>query len=345
MNTVTPEKKEEILKALAVLGFLAVIGFIAWASVQIVAYVPRGFTHLASLAESVNHYKDSLGKNDTSLTLTSTTTEAMSGDPVKVKWNKQPQAGTYAFSYKCADGVGISIVDTEGLRSITCDTQYGLGDTDFVSMIVDSQKQTQTDVSYTISYNDTNNVGQAHSAESMLTIKNPKLSPAGDSSMLSVKDKTEWKDTISNPTKKPVVISATPATITPPKPRITYTPLVSDTKGYTDLQTIFLATGIISGNTFTSGIMKRNGEGAFKFAVTNLGTKTSKDWSYSVTLPDGDVYTSPLQAPLMPGEEATIALGFPTSDTATYSLVVVVTESSDINLKNNNLYQTINLTK
>jgi CARDB len=342
MNTVTPEKKEGILKALAVLGFLAIIGFIAWASVQIVAYVPRGFTHLASLAQSVNHYKDSLGKNDTSLTLTSTTTEAKAGEPVKFTWNKQPQAGTYAFSYKCTNGVGVSIVDTEGLRSLTCDTEYGLGDTDVVSVIVDSEKQTQTDVTYAISYTDENHVGPKHSSENKLTVMNPKLLPTGDGTVLGIKDKTEWKDTISNPTPKPVVVNATPL---PHKAETTPSAPVSNATGYTDLQTIFLATGVISGNTFAPGPMQRNGEGAFQFAVTNLGTKTSQTWTYTVTLPDGDVYTSPLQAPLMPGEEATIALGFPTNDTATYSFVVVVAEQSDINFKNNNLYQTVTLTK
>jgi hypothetical protein len=342
MNTVTPEKKEGILKVLAILGFLAIIGFIAWASIQIVAYAPQGFTHLASLAESVNHYRDSLGKNDTSLTLISTSTEAKTGDPIKLQWEKQPQAGNYTFSYTCTDGVGVSIVDTAGLRSVTCNTQYGIGDTGALTMIVDSEKEAKAEVTYSISYIDTNHIGPAHSTENKLTINNPKLTtPTGEGTVLGIKDKTEWKDTIVTPTKKPTVINAAPVSAH----TTTHPASISNSQGYTDLKTVFLSTGIITGNTFKAGDMRRNDEGAFKFSVTNLGTKTSKDWTYTVTLPGGDVYTSPYQAPLISGEEATIAIGFPTNDTATYSFVVVVAEKSDRNLKNNNLYQTVNLTK
>ena len=340
MNTVTLEKKEKMLKTLAILGFLAIIGFIAWASVQIVAYAPKAFNSLASLAASMDHYQDTIGDKDTKIVFTDTIEKTEAGKPMLIRWNKQPQTGTYSLSYKCVDGIGIDVVDTEGLRSIACDTHYTLGDTDTVTVIIDSLKQTETPVSYSISYTDQNNVGPVHTGENTVSVINTSI--GNTDPVLSTNDGTEWKDSVSTPTKKPTpVVASTPT----PKPATTYTNVVSDPKGYTDLASKFVATGLINGNTFKASSLKQNSEGAFQFTITNFGTKTSQVWSYTVTLPDGDAYTSPLQSPLLPGEQATIALGFPTTDVATYTFVVVAAEMSDVNLANNSLTQRVSFSK
>ena len=340
MNTVTPEKKAGIFKALAILGFFAIIGFIVWASVQIVAYAPRGFTSLASLAASLSHYQDSLSLDDTTLALTNVIEKTETGKPMVISWTKQPQTGNYSFNYVCSDGISIDVVDTEGLRSITCNTNYSLGDTDTVTIIVDSKNQNETSVKYSIAYTDENKIGPTHTSEQTVLVF--ASAPANNGQVLGQNDNTDWKDSISVPKPKPTPDTNT--TVLVPKPEVTGVP-VSDPKGFADLSTVFIATGVISGNTFKATSIKQNNEGAFQFAVTNLGTKTSESWSYMVTLPGGNIYTSPLQTPLLPGEKATIAIGFSTDNDHVYNSVVVVIEKSDINLKNNSLTQKINLVK
>jgi hypothetical protein len=344
MNTVIPEKKAKMLKALATLGFLAMIGFIAWASVQIVARAPKAFTSLASLAEGIRHYSDSLGKNDSALTLNNTSTTTEAGTPFILSWNKQEIAGTYAFTYTCTEGVAIDVVDTEGLRSIACDTRYTLGDTDTVTIIIDSEKQTQTEVPYTISYSEPNDFGPSHSIDNKVLVTNKKLAAVPDATVLGIKDKTGWKDTITTPDPKPSS-TTTPITTPATKPQPMSTVLVSDPNGFTDLVLAFINTGTITNNTFTASTLKQNADGGFKFSVTNQGTKTSRDWSYTLTLPDGDIYTSPMQAPLLPSERATIALGFSLGDKSTYTIIAVVAENSDSNLKNNSFSQTVTVAK
>ena len=51
MSKASPEKKQSVLKTLAIIGFIGIIIFIAWASVQLVNVLPSAFSSLASLAE------------------------------------------------------------------------------------------------------------------------------------------------------------------------------------------------------------------------------------------------------------------------------------------------------
>ena len=346
MNTVTPERKETIMKSLAVLGFLAIIGFIAWASVAIVNHAPKAFTSLASIAQSLNNYKNSMG-GDTTLTFTTEVTKTTTGTPATIVWNKQSNAGTYTFSYKCTDGVSVDVVDTEGLRSIACDTAYGLGDTDKITIVTDSVKQAEAKVDYTIAFTGKGDLGPTHTGTSSLTILNESI----NSGVLTKDDSKTWKDTV---TKKPTIAATKPETSVTvtmgepeskpaPKPAPAVTP--SNPTGYSDLSTRFLSTGLIIGNSFTAKDLAHGDEGAFQFAVANLGSKTSASWTYTVTLPNGDTYHSGIQSPLLPHEEAKVALGFPVINSATYTLVVVVAAAGDASLQNNSFTKTLTFTK
>jgi hypothetical protein len=344
MNTVTPERTEKVTKSLAILGFFAVIGFIAWASVAIVNYAPKAFSSLASIAQSINNYKGSVGQ-DTTLTITSDVVKTTVGTPATVSWEKAKNEGTYSFSYQCIDGVALDVVDTEGLRSITCDTAYNLGDIDKVTVVAESKKEKEIALNYTVSYTSDSGVEPARKVDGSLTIVNESVG-AGD--VLASNDTTDWKDVvptkpITNTVVEVVPKDATPAPAPANEPKPT-TPIVT-TPGYSDLSARFLSTGIISGNTYTAKTITKSDEAAFQFAVTNLGTKASAPWSYTVTLPVGDTYTSPTQNPLIPGEEARIALGFPITESTTYKLVVVVATTGETNLQNNNFTQSLTFNK
>jgi hypothetical protein len=338
MNTVTPERKDKVMKSLAVLGFLVIIGFIAWASVAIINRAPKAFTSLASIAQSITNYRDGMNKN-TALVFNTVVTKTTTGTPATISWNKATTAGSYTFTYKCAEGVAVDVVDTEGLRSIACDTAYSLGDTDKVTIVADSVKQAEAAVDYTVTFAGANDTIPTRTATGTLSVLNESVS----NGTLTKDTNKDWRDTV---TKKPIpAVAGTSATTTNtakvPKSTTPAAP-ASNPAGYSDLSTRFLSTGII---TYTARTLTRDDEGAFQFAVANLGSKTSAPWTYTVTLPNGDTYHSGEQAPLLPHEEAKVALGFPVTNSTTYTLVVVVAARGDNTLNNNSFTKTLTFTK
>ncbi len=338
MNNVTFSGKSRRAQALIVTIFFAIIALIAWLSVQIVAYTPNAFSSLASLAQGISQYKEAVMDND-SLTLTSSLSKLESGVPSTISWKKDDRPGTYAFSYNCIDGVTIEIVTPEGMRNVSCDVRYSLGDTESVTLVASSDKTEPVNLAYAISFMRGNDIGPIRIGEQTLALEAAKTPDTGV--VLGETDKNEEfvKDEVV-PTPTPSVVAPAPK----PTPEIVYEIPVSNPNGFTDLATRFISVGSISGNTFKTGTIARNATGAMQFEVKNIGTKTSDTWTYTVTLPDGDTYTSPKQAALKPNERATISLGFDTPDKASHTFVVVV-KVDDKTVSNNSFKRTINFIK
>lgn len=350
-NNIAPEeqKKPKFSKPVAVAGFVAAIAFIAWVSVQIVSFIPNAFSSLASIADGISQYSDSMSvNNDEQIVISSDTKLADAGKPVVVTWGKDSREGTYAFSYKCMDGVSVDIVDADGLRNITCDTRYSLGVTDTVTVIVNSEKERFVDVPYTISFMRPNDTGPIRSGDSALTITNSSVSEAivkaDTTGVVLGENDTKVETPVAKP--KPVVttISKKPVVIAEPVTEYVYELPVSNPNGFTDLATKFLNVGDIRNGRFVAGSIEKNGSGAFQFEIKNFGTKTSESWSYTVALPDGDTYTSPKQAALKPNERAVISISFDTQDDNAHTFVVVL-KVEDKTASNNSFKQAINFTK
>lgn len=330
MNTVTPERKARITKALAVIGFVVIIGFIAWSSVQIVRHAPKAFTSLASIAGSLSQYQTQLDNKDT-VAFTSTLEKVDNGKPATITWHKATLAGSYSFSYACTDGVLLDIVDTEGLRSITCGTSYGLGDTDTVTVVVNSEKKSEQALTYTVTFTPDKGLGLTQTASSSVLVSN-----ANAKENTTTATKNNWRDNVLSKPTTTLVVTGTPPTKAPTKTGSSPVVTTPSTKGFVDLVTHYKATGVIDGNTFKAGALHKNSEGAVQFSITNAGTMTSDTWSYSVVLANGFTYVSPLQSPLLAGETATISVGFSTDDASTHTFIITAAEKSDINLTNNN---------
>jgi hypothetical protein len=339
-NEETLQEKAPAPKTAAIIGLLAVIAILAYVAVQIVAYAPSGFTSLASLAEGISQYKEAvLAGENKALVITSTVGAIESNKPATITWEKDDQPGTYAFSYSCADGVTVDIVASEGLKSISCDTRYSLGDTDNVTLVIESNTTSEANIAYAISFMRANDIGPIRIGEQSLSIKNEGLAvatPNNDGEVLGESDQNEFvPDEIVKPeTPKPV----TPVVETP---TYTYALPVSNPNGFTDLATRFLNVGDIVNNKFVAGSIERDDSGAFQFEVINNGTKTSESWTYTVTLPDGDTYTSPKQAALKPNERAVISLGFDTPDKGSFTFIVVL-KTEDRTSSNNSFKRAIN---
>ena len=337
MNTVTPEKKDKMTKTLAVLGFLTVIALIVIATIGIIKYLPTGFSSLASLSESLDKYRTTGEEEDPMvIVLTSTTTEGMVGEPVTISWKKIDGTGSYSFAYDCTDGVALDIVDTEGLRTITCETNYDLGDTDTVTIIASATSTEDEFIDYTVAFTPENEPESTHFADESLTVL-----PKKDGMVASEMD--------SEPTPAPTPTTSPAPYLGAPDPtpvRTTPTPKpVSTPRGYVDLATAYVGVGTIDGNRFKAGRLEQNTDGAVQFTITNIGTKTSGYFRYSVTLPDGGSYASPKQAPLAPGEIATISLGFPVDEVRSHTFVILAVDSTDTLLGNNSVRKEVEIKK
>jgi hypothetical protein len=333
------QEKTPVVKTVAIIGFIAALALLAYLAVQIVAFAPNGFTSLASLAEGISQYKEAvLAGENKALVITSEIGTIESNKPATITWEKDTQPGTYAFSYSCVEGVTVDIVANEGLKSISCDTRYSLGDTDNVTLVIESNTATEASIAYAISFMRSNDIGPIRIGEQSIAIKNEGLAvtpPKTDGEVLGESDQNEFvPDEVAKPeTPKPV----TPVVETP---TYTYAVPVSNPNGFTDLATRFLNVGDIVNNKFVAGTITRDDSGAFQFEVKNIGTKTSEPWGYTITLPDGDTYTSPKQAALKPNERAVISLGFDTPNKTSHNFVVVLM-TEDKTSSNNSFKQVV----
>lgn len=342
MNNETLQEKPPASKIVAIIGLIAAIALLAYLAVQIVAYAPNGFTSLASLAEGISQYKEAVLENDNkALVITSNLGVIESNKPATITWEKDAQPGTYAFSYSCAEGVTVEVVATEGLKNLSCDTRYSLGDTDNVTLVIESNTTPVANIAYAISFMRSNDIGPIRIGEQSLSIKNEGLAVVtpNDGEVLGETDESEFvpdevvKPETPKPTKPVVPVVETPT--------YTYAIPVSNPNGFTDLATRFLNVGDIVNNKFVAGSIQRDDSGAFQFEVKNLGTKTSESWTYTLTLPDGDTYTSPRQTPLKPNERAVISLGFDTPDKSSFTFIVVLKTDEDRTSSNNSFKRAV----
>ena len=177
MNNVSSDKKDSILKSLAVAGFIGIIGLIAWLSIQLVSILPGAFTSLASLAESVNQYQQSVTDKGevVSLTVTSNTSLINNGGIAELSWDKARVPGSYTFSYACAEGVAVDLMNSDGVRSIACDNNYNIGDSTSLSIKADSEKSRYTTLEYSVSFLRTNDTKPSATGNSSITIVNSSI--------------------------------------------------------------------------------------------------------------------------------------------------------------------------
>jgi CARDB len=286
MNNTAPEKKENLMKKLAIVGLFGIIIIIAWLSVQIVSVLPNALNSLASLADSVYNFDP----NATStIALRPATGPVITGNEFIISWENPQKKGTYAFSYKCQEGLAIEVQTTESeFLTTQCENSYELGTVDTVKLIVNSEKKPVVDLDYTISYFKTNSASSSAQESQVVTVLNPRFAMSTSSNPVSEETITETATStevaITNPDDgflptieqevagtttrpeivaevntpkpeveetKPVVV-ATPTKPVTPKPtpvpvyEYTYAIPTSDPNGYVDLAVTYLGIGKVT---------------------------------------------------------------------------------------------------
>ena len=304
MNQVTPEQKDSVTKTLAIVGFVVAILLAVWLAVQVVRIIPPAFNSLASIADGVYNNNE-----NTVLTVTTKNNVVNTGEALTLSWTQMRIPGTYTFSYVCTGGTSVEVRDPQaGIVSLDCDTEFNLEDSTTIDIAVDSEKQRFVDVTYTVAFTPTNTNADSIATNGQITIVNATI-PTG----IVVAEETPTEGVVAgestpdDTTANPESVPATPVLIE----EIIYAIPVSDPNGTVDLEVTYLAVGSLTGTTFRrEANISVNEQGAFQFAVQNMGTKTSDEWTFDADLPSGIEYTSGPQVALKPNEKAIITIGF-----------------------------------
>lgn len=335
MTNVTPERKERIMKSLALLGLVAVIIFITWVSIQIVSVFPSAVQSLASLAESVYQYDPRAAHH---ITFTETPKHLTTGIAATIAWEKPFETGTYSFSYACGKDVLLEITSTESdFAGLECNTYYNLGNVNNATLTIHSDTTPSIDLEYTIAYfktNATNESAIKTASAGIILGSEVAIGPATSVEVTVNETRITPAPSTNNIASKPA-----PATPTPTFTYI-YTLPVSDPKGFTDLAVTYLGIGTLDayGNFLSTGSLTENVPGAVQFSVINQGTKTSEEWTFSTSLPGNVSYNGKTQKALKPNERATFTISFPAvTGLALQKFNFTITTKNDTNSKNNTL--------
>lgn len=339
MTNTSHQKKESILRTLAVLGLVALILLIAWLSVQIVRVAPTAFSSLASLAEGLQSYDTETNEIVTEPTMVPLVVAAPDGDvetdqPITIAWDRQENA-TYSFSYECTEETSVSLLTEEGLKELVCNERYDLGTADSAELVIVSDLES-TSLTYNVTEFMTGADESLQTTSNTFAVVNRSLlaAVAGESTTATSTEEAVETEPEAETADEPVSPSE-------PETTFTFAVPVSDPNGFVDLSTRFISVGDDDGITDT---LERNAGGILFFEVHNIGTKTSDRWRFTVELPGGGIYRSDSQLPLKPNEKATLALTVETDNDSNHNFEVEIDTDEDRVSSNNSFTERVRLT-
>ncbi len=333
----TQTLKSAVVKTLAIVGFLVTIAFFVYITVEGSKRAPDGFSSLASIAETINLYRPAK-----ELSIATEKIVVNSAESFQISWTDFRTPGEYTFNYECVPGVRLEVRSGDGsFMPMACtDTLTLPTDVHGLFLTALSDDLRFTDVPLTLAFtNEKTKDTLKHTTK--ITVVNATI-PVREVAQREVATTTEVAvvDTEKKPAeakpetvKEPVkpVVEKEPAAkpVTPPAPA---------KETYTDLNVQILGAGMLENGAFGyTKTFSTDAQNAIRFDVANLGTKTSGNWSFTTLLPTGEVYTSPVQAPLAPQAHVVFTLGFyldmPEGDVVTFTNTLSV--SGDTRTANN----------
>lgn len=333
-------RAESAMRILAGIGFVSVLVVGMYFSVQAAKAVPDAFRQAAAAIISISSIF--VPANET-LTLKLSTSSVESGTPVTVAFahtNKSTD-GAYAFRYSCADGVTLTTASQEDPNvSIACNQPFAFEPfNDAIVLVPTAQTAAAIEIfiSFTPSTAGTGSPTVVGSAA--LTISAPSR---GGAPLTTVQPPVPEPKPLPTPAPKPPR-----TTIVVPQGR------QSDPNGFTDLTARIIETGVIDANGafIASSTPNRTSRVAVRFAVENIGTKTSKEFTFSAVLPTYPPFTyfSPSQVALGPGDRIEFTIGFDSFEQDNVGdFIVNVDPTSSVNERNkdNNIVKyTVTVTK
>lgn len=337
MNNVTEENKTSAIKTLAIIGFIAAIVAGLWITVQVVRYIPSAFTSLASIA-------DSIYGSPKKIEIAAEKDVVNSGESFRFTFKPMRGEGSYVFSYRCIDGISAETRDISGeIVRVACDEEVELASGRLLGaqgaeILFSSEKKRFSDVPFTLAFYKDGADEATSFTTNIVTVVNATI-PEGT----GVATATTTKPTTTKPTTVVTKPVTTTKPTTPSKPVTTYVKKVpvtttsfpvSNPNGHTDLDVTLVAPSTLDAGEDES----------IQVIVKNVGTKTSKDWKVEVSYPaEGDsTFTSKAQAPLLPGERATMTIRFTaTDDEGTKTVKAKASTSNDSKTSNNSVSKSV----
>ncbi len=298
------------IKSVAIIGFFATIILLIWLVTEGIKRAPSTFESLATIVESISDYRAVH-----ELTIGTENSVVNSNESFRISWTDVKQSGEYNFRYTCTAGVDLFTHDEGGsLVPISCTDTLTLPATVHGLLLnITSEEMRLIDVPLSITFT---NDAKSETLESTIkiTIVNATI-PIKEQSVVIEEVETEEEPEVA-PTPvvepKPVVTEVTPKpSNTPQKPIMTLVYPQSNPNGYIDLQITTLGSGILRDGIFMyTAKYDIDLQNSIKFDIRNIGTKTSRDWTFTTVLPDGTVYKSPSQLGLKPNEHVEYTMGF-----------------------------------
>ncbi len=331
MNQVIVKTPNLMTRILTIVGFIILILLAVWLAVKVVQFTPNAFSTLANLAESTESGREA----QSNLTTTTDKDAVNSSESFTIDWSDLNRKGSYFISFECVDGATVNVRINNTISEVACGSSFELpADTFSIDTAVTTTGDRFTDIPYTISFVKEKETEIAFSATGRVTVINvtneePVVEePETEVDTSNTEDKTE--NTSTNTTRTPAPVQYRYVT--------TYTAPVSDPNGYTDLEVVFVSFGVITADEkFVAKSTLETGErAAVQFKVTNIGTKTSSDWTFKANLPSGDKLDSKVQNPLKPKEYSLLTVAFDTgSKNGTRNFSVTTSGGNDTVSTNN----------
>ncbi len=303
MNPQGEQIKARVTQILAVIGFIAVLLFGLWGTVQVVKLVPSAFSNLASVISFTSVFVP-----DEEITINLENSFITSGEAFKIEWEHKgkPENGTYTFNYVCKEGLTFQIDNIDGiLTTLECDSPFSFkSDDNSILLTPISEEIRFVDVPLVIT--SVNESGESTTLDNtLLTIINEDVSGRSLSQSNTINDDSDATETKDEVTARERKVEILP---------ISDSRYLSDSSGRVDLEVRIIDTGIINSNNefMATSSMSTTGQGAIKFSVTNIGSKTSDNWTFNAVLPTFPmhIFHSTGQAKLAPGDRIDFTLGF-----------------------------------
>lgn len=301
------------LKALAVVGFIAILIFGIWGVIQVGRMLPNVFSAISSAAVSLS----SIFVPAERLEITLPSANIPSGEPFTLTWTHEGKRadGTYSLSFECRDGLSVEAPAQSGVyQKVFCNTPFNLtNETASMKLIAISSQSRYLDVPIKLTFTRLSDAKVTAQTETAITVINEKVVTGAIATTTTP---------VTTTTTNPRTTTATPRPGTSSRNTyvLTQAGRVSDPNGRPDLAVTILDTGTIdSSNIYTKvGSINRNGRGAVRFIVENLGTKTVDNWTFNAVLPTLPMYifSSPMQPTLGPGDKIEYTLAFDQVDGA-----------------------------
>lgn len=314
--TETNTTKSITVKILVIIGFIATIALLVWLAILGIKQLSPSFASLATVAESVRDYKPV-----DELTIETDKTVVNSNEQFQILWTDMEQAGEFKFTYTCEDGITILVRNDNGSsKPIQCTETLSLPATvNGLLLSINSVKSRFKDVEFSIAFvSSQKDITKASNMK--ITVVNTTVPVQQEVAGASTEDGAGGTSTETKPAQIPA-----------PTPQPTYITVYpnSDANGYIDLAVKIIGTGEVRGGSFKfTGSLDSDNRNAIKFDIQNIGTKTSRVWTFAITLPSGVIYRPSMQVPLKPLEHAEFVLEFDVNDDDDFVKITIESETS-----------------